>query len=456
MSKLEAVHVRSSTLPSGGATRVHVEATAGQRWHAFRQDPRVLWSGLAAVHIAVFLLMLPMMLRGELGGDLPVYLHWTTEAFQGGTWPVFDYDWVYPAGALVPVLLPGVLGANLYGVVWLVLIAAANAVALQALIRRGRLLRNQTAAGWWVLTVGVLCPVDLLRIEGFTAPMVVVGMLFLGSRPRIAGLLLAAATWIKVWPAAVIVAVIVASTKRWIVILTGLATSVGVSLVVVLGGGASHLTSFVNQQNGRPLQIEAPLSTPWLWMSMFQVPGARLFHDSALITEEVTGPGDAWMVANGTWVMFGVMAALVVLLAIATHRLSALVHPMGKEVDLVLVGALGLATAFIVFNKVGSPQYMLWLTPIVAVGLVLRPPDWKTPALLMLAVAILTTLVFPTFYFALIALHPLVLILLAARNILLLVVLGWSVAKLCHAAFVRPAVPLGTRPFGEPVRSTSY
>lgn len=416
----------------------------------------MLWTALVAIHLAVFLLLLPAMLRGELGGDLPVYANWATEAVKGGIWPVFGYDWVYPAGALVPILLPRLFGPELYTVVWLVLIAAANGVALQALIRRGRLLRTQTAAGWWVLTVGILAPVDLLRLEGFTAPMVVVGMLFLGSRPRIAGLLLAAATWIKVWPAAVIVAVIVASTRRWVVVVTGAAVSAAITLAVTLGGGLSHLDSFVNQQNGRPLQIEAPLSTPWLWMSMLGVAGARLFHDSTLITEEVTGPGDAWVVANGTWVMLAVMAALVVLLGIATWRLSQLVHPMGKEVDLVLVGALSLATAFIVFNKVGSPQYMLWLTPIVAVGLVLRPPDWRTPAILLLAVAVLTTLVFPTFYFALISLHPLVLILLAVRNALLVVVLGWSVTKLWAAAFVRQPVPLGTRPFGTAVRNTSY
>lgn len=432
------------------------DVTLVDQWNTLRQDPRVLWSALALIHVVVFALMVPMLLRGELAGDLPVYSRWADGVFDRGSWPVFDYDWVYPAGALVPILLPRLFGPGLYSVVWIVLIAAANSVALLALIRRGRLLRNQTAAGWWVLTVGILAPVDLLRLEGFTAPLVVVGMLLLGSRPRLAGLLLAAATWMKVWPAAVIVAVIVASTRRWVVIVTGLAVSAGVTIVVVLGGGASHLASFVNQQNGRPLQIEAPLATPWLWMSMLGVPGARLFHDHALITEEVTGPGDGWMVANGTWLMFGVMAALVVLLALATRRLSALVHPMGKEVDLVLIGALGLATAFIVFNKVGSPQYMLWLTPIVAVGLVLRPPDWKVPAILMLVVTVLTTAVFPTLYFALIALHPSVLILLAARNILLVVVLAWSVSKLCTAAFVAAPVPLGTRPFGSSVRNTSY
>jgi hypothetical protein len=191
-------------------------------------------------------------------------------------------------------------------------------------------------------------------------------------------------------------------------------------------------------------------------MAVFRVPGDRMFHDHVFITQEVTGPGDSWLVNNATYVMLGVMAAIVVLLAIATRRLSALPHSMGREVDLVLLGALSLATAFIVFNKVGSPQYMLWLAPIVAVGLVLRPPDWKVPALIMLGVAVLTTLVFPTFYFALMELNPAITAVLGLRNLLLVVLLVWSVAKLVSAAFVRHQVPLGTRPLGTRVRSTSY
>jgi hypothetical protein len=426
------------------------------RWHRFRQDPRVLWGALALIHVTVFVLLIPMMAAGQFGGDLPVYSNWANEAIAGGVRPVFDHDWVYPAGALLPVLLPRILGPDLYEVVWMVLITAANAVALGALIRWGRRLRDQTAAGWWVLIIGILAPVDLLRLEGFTAPAVVIALLFLGTRPRAAGLLLAVATWIKVWPAAVVVAVVVASTKRAAVIVMGVVVSVAVSLVVLLGGGGSHLLSFVNDQNGRPLQVEAPLSTPWLWMAVFRVPGDRMFHDHALITQEVTGPGDSWLVANATYVMLAVMAVIVVLLAIATRRLGALPHSMGREVDLVLLGALSLASAFIVFNKVGSPQYMLWLAPIVAVGLVLRPPDWKVPALLMLGVAVLTTVVFPTFYFALMELNPAITAVLGFRNLLVVVLLAWSVAKLVSAAFVRPQVPLGTRPLGTTVRSTSY
>ncbi|RKR72954.1 uncharacterized protein DUF2029 [Frondihabitans australicus] len=415
-----------------------------------------LWGIMILTHVVIFVAVLPAMLAGQYVGDINVYSNWATDALSGHGWPVFAHDWVYPAGALLPVMLPKVFGAWAYEIVWFVMILAANSFALWGLIRWGRKLRDQTAAIFWVATVAILSPVALLRLEGFTAPAVIFGLLFLATRPKLAGALLAAATWIKVWPAAVLVSVVVVSTKRWVVVVMGFAVTAVVTLVVWLGGGIHHLTSFVNAQNGRALQIEATLSTPWLWMAVFHVPGAHHIHDTALVTEEITGPGDQWMIQNATWLLLVVMAAIIVLLVTATLRLSRLTHPMGKEVDLVLVGALSLASAFIVFNKVGSPQYMLWLTPIVAVGLVVRPPDWKVPAILMVAIGVLTTLVFPCFYNSLLDLNPLLALVLGARNLLLIVVLGWSISKLGQAAFVRHAIPLGTRPLGAAIRSTSY
>ncbi len=426
---------------------------AGRRFDRKRAG---LWFLLVLTHVVIFVGVLPAMLGGQYVGDINVYSNWATNALEGSGWPVFAHDWVYPAGALLPVMLPKIFGAWAYEIVWFAMVLVANSFALWGLIRWGDKLRNQTAALFWVVTVAILAPVDLLRLEGFTAPAVIFGLLFLATRPKIAGVLLAAATWIKVWPAAVLVSVVVVSTKRRAVVIMGAVVTVIVTGIVWLGGGIHHLTSFVNAQNGRPLQIEAPLSTPWLWMAVLGVPGAHHIHDTALVTEEITGPGDQWMVQNGTWLMLGVMAAIIVVLVLATRRLSHLTHPMGKEVDLVLVGAFSLAAAFIVFNKVGSPQYMLWLTPIVAVGLVVRPPDWKVPATLMIVIGVLTTLVFPCFYNSLLDLDPLLAIILGVRNVLLVVVLGWSIAKLGQAAFVRHTIPLGTRPLGATVRSTSY
>ena len=121
--------------------------------------------------------------------------------------------------------------------------------------------------------------------------------------------------------------------------------------------------------------------------------------------------------------MFCATVAIFVLVLIASHR--------GADATrLLLLGALALVSAFIVFNKVGSPQYMLWLVPVVAVGVNQSWVHWRVPAVLMLAISELTTLIFPIFYLPLIAGDLLAILLLTLRNALLLVLFVWSIATL--------------------------
>ncbi|GAA4678194.1 glycosyltransferase family 87 protein [Frondihabitans cladoniiphilus] len=446
----------SSLRKTREASRSSADIEPGSPFDRLRRAPWLLWSVFAAIHVALLIGVLPFIVKGTSGGDVSWYQGVAHHALKTGEWPVFGRDWVYPAGAVLIVMLPAVLGFAFYQVLWLVFIAASNAVAVWFLIDRGTRRRDLTATWFYLATLAVLSPVVLMRIEGFTAPAVVVALLFLSSRPRVAGVLLAAATWVKVWPAAVIAAALVASSKRWAILVTSVGVSVIVAAVVFLFGGGSHLTSFVTAQDSRPLQLEAPLATPWVWMSMFGVPGARIFHDHPLNTEEVTGPGDSWLVAHGTMLMLLVMLALLVLLALAMRRLSIFARPTGRELDLVLLGSLGLASAFVVFNKVVSPQYLLWLTPIVAVGLLSKPVEWRFPGVLLVVTSVVTTLVYPVFYDQLMAAHPAAVILLAVRNLLLLAAFAWAVWKVARVAFVRPTVPLGTRPFDVAVRNISY
>ena len=41
--------------------------------------------------------------------------------------------------------------------------------------------------------------------------------------------------------------------------------------------------------------------------------------------------------------------------------------------------SLALVLAFIVFNKVGSPQYLIWLVPPLVVGLAINRCRWRAP-----------------------------------------------------------------------------
>ena len=444
-------------------------------WGVFRQQPRAIWWTFAALHAAVFVALTPLMLRGGAEGDLPLYRTWATGALSEGRWPVMDFAWVYPAGALLPVVLPNVLGESLYQLVWLLLVTAANAASLWLLTDRGRRTVDAPAAWWWLLVLFLLSPVAFLRLEAFSAPAVVAALLLLGTRPRVAGALLAAATWVKVWPAAVIAAVVVASRGRATVVRACLWVTLVVVAVVAVGGGLSSVDSFVTMQSDRALQLEAPLATPWLWMAMLRVPGASVYENVGLATREVMGPGDTWAVHGSTQAMGVVMIVLVGLLAVAAAGRAragrAGVAPAGAgragvvpagadgaaraghESRLVLLGALTLTITLIVFNKVGSPQYVLWIAPVVAAGLWADAAAFRAPARIVAWAAGLTTLVFPVLYLPLIDLDPVAVAVLGVRNVLLVALFGWCVLRLVEEALAAWGRELPPRSWSRRVRS---
>src|SRR5690606_17366190 len=149
-----------------------------------------------------------------------------------------DTAWVYPIGALLPMGFAYLLGSEFYGPLWLVLVTALDAVALAVLARRSR-----TAAWWWILFLAGLGPVAVARIDAVTAPLAILALLWLQRRPAVAGALLALATWIKVWPAALIGAAVVALRTR-IAVLIGAAACTAVILIgaLLLGGGPGLLS----------------------------------------------------------------------------------------------------------------------------------------------------------------------------------------------------------------------
>lgn len=405
---------------------------------AFGRTPRGLLAGFAALHLAYIVALLPLIVTGGTEGDLPLYRQWAQDAVQG-SWPIIDFAWVYPAGALVPIVGPIVLGPYLYQLVWLIMIAAANWLALAALAGRRLQRRSGYPAAWyWLLSVLLLAPVSMLRLEGVVAPLAIAGVVWVARRPVVAGALIALATWIKVWPAAVAAAVVVVCRTRWWVAAGGLATTAIIMLAVLLAGGREHLFSFLTIQDQRAPQLEAPVATPWVWATIWELPGARIRQNYELATREVIGHGALAAGVVVGWLMVLAFVAIAVLLVVARARSAA---PEGR---LVVLGAFALTAALIVFNKVGSPQYMLWLSPLVAVGVLLDPLRWRTPAIWMAVTSFLTTLVFPIFYMPLVRADPFAASLLLARNALLVALFVWSVHALWRLARA-PRAPLAPR-----------
>jgi hypothetical protein len=96
--------------------------------------------------------------------------------------------------------------------------------------------------------------------------------------------------------------------------------------------------------------------------------------------------------------------------------------------------SLALVATFIVFNKVGSPQYITWLAAPVVIGLVYRGRAFRTPAILIAVTALLTQVIYPNLYDLILNVDPAGLVVLTLRNVMLLVVLAWAVGSVWRAA----------------------
>ena len=366
-------------------------------------------------------------------GDVSfVYEFWAGQAAGGAGIVGLDSQWVYPAAALIPILLPLLAGPGLYPIGWIVLVTALNAGAFAYLLYSARGTKRNTlqrfAAWWWLAFLLLLGPISVARLDSIVTPLAIVGLLTAVQRPAIAGALLAVATWIKVWPAALIAAVLVAVNKRKTVLISVVVTSAVIVAFAIIMGGAANIFSFLGEQTGRGLQIEAPLATPFLWLASFHEQGYAVYYDSVILTFQVMG--------DGTGTVAELSSVLLGLGFLGTLGWGICLHREGSSPSHVLPAvALTLTMVLIVFNKVGSPQYIGWLAAPIIAGLVLEQKRFVAPALIALVLGALTQGFYPYLYNGVLNVQSLELSILTLRNIGELVLFSVSVSMLYEANF---------------------
>lgn len=384
----------------------------------------MLWIAFVLVHVAVA--RLGFVLPSEPMGDVyKVYEPWSQAALHGGEIVGVTTTWVYPQWALLPMVVTQPLGALLgnYTVGWALLVTLTDAAAFAILVGNARSGGRSLAAWFWLAAILALGPAGVYRLEGLTAPLVIVASLWLVGRPWLAAIVLAVATWIKIWPAAVLAAALVVVRRRFALVGGAVAVSVITVVAVVAFGGFAYAFGFITDQTTRGLQIEAPVSMPYMWGAVVGLPGFDIEYSRDLLTFQVTGPHVDTVVAAMTPALVLVVAAIWVLGAVKGARgirFASLFPPL----------ALALVTALIVFNKVGSPQYVSWLVPAVVVGLVLDRHAWRRPALLVLGISALTQWMYPILYAGVLTAQPGPVAVLTVRNVLLVVLFGWMVVRL--------------------------
>ncbi len=380
------------------------------------------------MHLVFLVFALILSLRGEAFSDTFIYRDWTSAGFRDENLSGGPSPWVYPVLALVPMAIAGLAGPGPFFFLWVLMITLLNGVALAKLTGRGRRREAIPAGWWWLVFVFIMGWLGFARVDGLTAPIVLIALAYGVSHPFIASTLLSVATWMKVWPAAVMLSLFTVVKQRTKVVAAGILTSVLVIALTAAVGQLPKLLNFLTQQGDRGMQLEATFTTPWLWLSVLHVGDSRMYMNTDINSMQVDGPGTAFMSF--------LMQPLLALAAILVAALTFWALHNGKRsggadrTELLLAGSLTMATAFVVFNKVGSPQFMVWLAPAVAVGLAHSWKEWRVPAAMLIAIGVATYFIYPLFYDALSHNNPLMALVLTVRNVLLVVLFCWSVRRL--------------------------
>ncbi|HXK12904.1 MAG TPA: glycosyltransferase 87 family protein [Gaiellaceae bacterium] len=336
--------------------------------------------------------------RGALV-DWPTYKNYGDAILNHGRVPYRDFAVEYPPGALAVVILPAAFANYASAFAWEMAGCGLVLIAVVTAIRR--------EAAFYVALAPILAgSLILSRFDLWPALLTVAALAaLLRERHALGWGLLGAAVAAKLWPLVLVPLALVWSYRAGRIRAAFAGLAVVAAVFVPFALIAPHgLWSSVSGQASRPLQIES------LGASLFMAFG----HPSV-----ISSHGSQNVAGHGA------VAAVFALLQIATLVALWIAFARGPVTgDRLLRYSAAAVCAFIAFGKVLSPQFLIWLIPLVP--LVRGRRGYAATALLTVAL-VLTQVWFPRRYWDYVnAFHNADAVL--ARNlalVALLVVLAW-------------------------------
>jgi hypothetical protein len=378
-------------------------------------EPRRLLVGAAGLFLVSLTLLHWGWYQHDLIRDTIEYRRYGTALLSGHV-PYRDFGIEYPPGALPAFGLPaiGKPGLAVYEREFQILMAlcglgslAAMSVALRNLGASAE--RMAAALGFFALAPLALGSVILYRYDLWPTFLTVAGLAaVLARRERLGFAALGLGIAAKAFPAVVIPPALAyvwrTRGRREALLCLGAAAAVVAVVVVPFLVLAPHgVWDSIVRQTTRPLQIESLGAS--LLLAAHHVGGLGLTLDSSRGSQNLIGSlPDA----------VGAASSAVLVLALVAIWIAAARGPATPE-RLVRWSAASVA-AFVALGKVLSPQFLIWLLPLVP--LVRGRRGLAASALLGLAL-LLTQVWFPIRYFDLVAFDELPSWVLLARDLVL-------------------------------------
>lgn len=319
--------------------------------------------------------------------DYGVYQTYGDDIVRGHHVPYKDFRLEYPPAALPVFALPSVFDGADYRPVFRYLMFVCDI---------GLVLGVASIAGFWPGVAAALAPLALgsvviSRFDFWPAALAVWAVAcLLRSRPYLSAVLLGTAFAAKLWPAALAPLIVVwlvrtADTRaavRWL--LTAIATAAAwfMPFVALSPGGVGH--SF-HAQLSRPLQIESLGGS--ILLAIHHATGSSLRMVSSFGSQNLSGTGvHAAEIATTIAGLAALVAVWLLFVAGAPTR------------ERFVASCAAVVAALVAFDKVFSPQFMIWLIPFV---LVVRGLRGAVAGTLLYAALILTQTWFPAHYWPL-------------------------------------------------------
>jgi hypothetical protein len=389
-------------------------------WSASTEPRRVVYWALAVLLVSLTLLHFGFY-QHHLILDTVEY-HRYGQAMVHGDVPYRDFKVEYPPGALPVFALPAVGDPefSLFHREFQVLMGLLAAGALLAMTLALRSLRATTARlaaaiGFFALAPLVLGSVVIYRYDLWPAALAVAGLaLILARRERLGFATLGVGLAAKIFPGVILPPALAyvwrtRGRREALICLGCSAAALAVFVVPFLILAPHGVWASIHRQASRPLQIES--LGAGILLAAHQLGGLHL--------EVVTSHGSQNLGGSLAEALGTAESALLAVTLIAIWIAAAL-GPQRPE-RLVRYAAAGV-TAFAAFDKVLSPQFMIWLLPLVP--LVRGRRGLAASALLGLAL-LLTQLWFPIRYWDLARdLKPFPSALVLARDVVLLALLA--------------------------------
>jgi Glycosyltransferase family 87 len=352
-------------------------------------------AGAAAVLLALSFYALISWLEKAQLSDVPVYVHYSG-LVRGGAVPYRDFKFEYPPAALPALLLPAYMSWS-YATSFAVLMGACGAGCIAAAGSALRAVGAGAVRTWAALLAIGVSPLLLgslfdTRFDLWPT-LLAFGALaaIVRQRPIVSGLLLGLGFAAKLWPAVLLPIAVAHLWRR-----RGQRSGLAVAAAFVAVAAACFLPFVILAPDGLRAMFADQLDRPLQVESLGAAVLMAAQHLGMRPLSTVTTHGAQALSGRGAGFAADLSTVLEVVSVVAIWSGFALRRNASGES--VLVAAAATVSALVAFDKVLSPQYLIWLVPFVPLARGGR--GFVAGALLFLALG-LTQTWFPWHYWRL-------------------------------------------------------